>query len=90
MSIKRMLSIAAAFLLLFSLAPSLGDTLYGTYVSDWQIVRRPTCTEPGERVRMEGRQRVTEQIPATGHQSRQTGVIIREATCQERAREELV
>ena len=59
--------------------------------SEWKVTKEPTCTREGQRVRTSrtGRREV-EVIPPKEHSYRSTGVILRQATCQARAREQLV
>ena len=87
---RHLLSALLALVMLVSvLQPAFAATQPNIIWGSWVVVKRPTCTQEGTRMRrsnIEGLTR-TESIPATGHQFGEL-TVTREATCQTRARAE--
>ena len=94
MKVSRWFTVMAALVMLLSViqppaqaATSQGSSPYREEWSDWEIIRQPTCTEPGLRTRSSNMgTSERESIPAAGHQYG-PWALTQEATCQQPARE---
>ena len=94
MKVSRLIAAMAALVMLLSVIqpPAQAATSQGSVTdreqwSDWEIIRQPTCTEPGLRTRSSNMgTSERESIPAAGHQYG-PWALTQEATCQQQARE---